>query len=324
MAEVSIIIPNYNHFTFLKERIESIFNQSFQDYEIILLDDNSTDGSRAALEHYSRHPKVSHYVTNVTNSGSTFLQWERGISLATGEFIWFAESDDVADVDFLQTLVPILQNRPSVGIVFCQSEITNSRSEVLYNNLRWTDSLDSTLFLNDFEMKGIEAVGRFFVLRNIIPNASACLFRRELFFDAKLEASKFRYCGDWMLWSSILIKSNLFYISKPLNFFRQHDAVSRIRKGFKRNEQYFLEVLAIRTAILTTIEIDPRIRSEVRRYTGQTLLRAFSFRSLFFTFEGRRLLKKFRALDSRIHLRMVYLALRKKFGRLKQFNLLRK
>jgi glycosyltransferase involved in cell wall biosynthesis len=316
MVEVSIIVPNYNHLSFLKERLESIFNQSFQDYEIILLDDCSTDGSRQVLEQFSGHPKVSHYIANVTNSGSTFLQWEKGISLASGRFIWFAESDDMADVDFLQNLVPILRSRPGVGIVFCQSEIINNRSEVLHNNLRWTNSLDSALFLNDFEMKGIEAVGRFFVLRNIIPNASACLFRRELFFDAKLEAGKFRYCGDWMLWVSILIKSDLFYVSRPLNLFRQHAAVTRIRKGFKRNEQYFLEVLAIRTAILAAIDLDPKIRSEVRRYTGQTLSRAFSFRSLFFTFEGRKLLKKFRALDPWIDLRLQYFVFRKKFARL--------
>jgi glycosyltransferase involved in cell wall biosynthesis len=318
MVEVSIIVPNYNHLSFINERLDSIFNQSFQDYEIILLDDNSTDGSREVLEEYRSHPKVSHCVANVTNSGSTFVQWEKGISLATGKFIWFAESDDVADVDFLKTLVPIMESKPNVGIVFCQSEIINTSGEVLHNNVRWTDSLDKVGFIKDFEMKGIEAVRRFFIWKNIIPNASACLFRRELFFDAKWNANKFRYCGDWMLWIYMLLRSDLVFISKPLNLFRKHEGVTRIRRSFKKKEKYFLEVFEIRKFIFKALEINSKSRADVNKYACQTLLRAFSFRDLFLSNEGRRLVKKFQELDSQIELRLLYLFARRGIGKLKK------
>ena len=94
---VSVIIPNYNHARYLRERIDSVLNQRFQDYEIILLDDNSTDESPTIIQSYASAPHVTHIEINEQNSGSPFAQWDKGISLAAGEFIWIAESDDVAD-----------------------------------------------------------------------------------------------------------------------------------------------------------------------------------------------------------------------------------
>ena len=97
---VSIIVPNYNHARFLPERLNSIFNQTFQDYEVILLDDASTDNSVEILNRYAANPKVSHFIVNQENSGSPFKQWKRGIDLARGEFVWIAESDDYSNTTF--------------------------------------------------------------------------------------------------------------------------------------------------------------------------------------------------------------------------------
>src|SRR6187549_2432119 len=91
---VSVIIPNYNHAKFLRQRLESVLNQSFRDFEVIILDDCSTDESFQVIEDYRAHPKVSHIVFNKENTGSTFIQWKKGIELAKGEWIWIAESDD--------------------------------------------------------------------------------------------------------------------------------------------------------------------------------------------------------------------------------------
>lgn len=82
--------------------MKSIFNQTFQDFEVILLDDASTDNSREILHKYQEHPKVSHLIINETNSGSPFKQWEKGLAFARGEFIWIAESDDYCNIFFLK------------------------------------------------------------------------------------------------------------------------------------------------------------------------------------------------------------------------------
>ena len=80
---VSIIVPNYNHEQYLKQRLESIFNRTYPNFEVILLDDFSTDSSKKILSEYSENPKVSQCVLNETNSGNTFIQWNKGIALAS-------------------------------------------------------------------------------------------------------------------------------------------------------------------------------------------------------------------------------------------------
>ena len=110
---VSVILPNYNHVVYLKERIESILNQTYQNFELILLDDCSADNSCDILNAYKEHPKVSALVLNEKNTGNTFLQWDRGIRLAKGKYVWIAESDDTADIHFLEATVAALELNPS-------------------------------------------------------------------------------------------------------------------------------------------------------------------------------------------------------------------
>ena len=74
---VSIILPNYNHAPYLQERLDSIFGQTHQNFEVIILDDASTDESLSILKPYQAHPKVSHFVLNKKNSGSPFKQWKK-------------------------------------------------------------------------------------------------------------------------------------------------------------------------------------------------------------------------------------------------------
>ena len=101
-VKVSVIIPNYNHKDYLRQRIESVLNQTFRDFEVIILDDASTDGSKDILEQYANHNKVTQHIFNYVNSGSVFKQWIKGIQLAKGDYVWIAESDDFADVHFLE------------------------------------------------------------------------------------------------------------------------------------------------------------------------------------------------------------------------------
>ena len=99
---VSIIVPNFNHAAFLAQRLESIYNQTFSSFEVILLDDASTDNSIEILNLYKNHPKTAHFIINTINSGSPFKQWQKGVELAKGELIWIAESDDYAAINFLE------------------------------------------------------------------------------------------------------------------------------------------------------------------------------------------------------------------------------
>jgi glycosyltransferase involved in cell wall biosynthesis len=72
-------MPNFNHAPYLKERMDSILAQDYQDFEVILLDDASTDESVVILNEYTKNPRVKTLIVNDSNSGNTFLQWQRGL-----------------------------------------------------------------------------------------------------------------------------------------------------------------------------------------------------------------------------------------------------
>lgn len=107
----------------MDERIESILHQTYQNFEIIILDDCSPDNgaSKAVIEKYRDNPHVSHIEYNEQNSGSTFRQWNKGFSLAKGDFIWIAESDDSCNEVLLESLVTRLVMHPVASVAFCQS-----------------------------------------------------------------------------------------------------------------------------------------------------------------------------------------------------------
>jgi glycosyltransferase involved in cell wall biosynthesis len=217
---VSVVVPNYNHARYLPRRLESIFAQTFSDFEVIILDDGSTDDSRTVIAEYLGHPGVRVEMSE-TNSGSPFAQWNRGVALARGEFVWIAESDDFAEPEFLATLLPTLRRHPNVGLVYCQSSVADedgngggvTRYGYLHDNARWTHDHGNT---------GPDECVGYLLWEITIPNASAVLFRRSIYLAAGGAPGDMRLCGDWMTWVRMLTRSDVQFIARPLNHFRHH------------------------------------------------------------------------------------------------------
>ncbi len=234
---VSIIVPCYNHEKYLEERIKSILNQTLSDFEIILLDDLSPDNSAEILKRYSNHPKVSHCIINKKNSGSTFFQWNKGIELATGDLIWIAESDDVADPQFLEKLISPFYKNKKLVLAYSQSYRMNENSIVTGSWKDATDHLNPTLFENDFEMCGLEYFEKFLNTGNTIPNASAVVFKKQTYLDVGGANPRLRFIGDWEIWAKIISQGDIFYTAECLNYFRYHDT-SVIAQAKKKKDHF--------------------------------------------------------------------------------------
>ena len=114
---VSVVVPNYNYADYLAPRIDSILRQTFSDFELLLLDDCSTDHSVSVMKKYASDPRVVAIDVNQTNTGSPFPQWMKGIKMARGKYVWIAEADDLAEPDFLSTLVAAAESHPDLA--FC-------------------------------------------------------------------------------------------------------------------------------------------------------------------------------------------------------------
>lgn len=223
MLKVSVIVPNYNHALFLVQRIESILNQTFQDFEVIILDDCSTDNSKKIIEKYRTHPKVSKIIYNDVNSGNTFKQWNKGIEQAKGEWIWIAESDDVADVSLLENLIHLAEQDENIVLSYCQSYKINAEGKIIGNWIDWTQELDENLFKHNFTFEGMEFIKKYLLTNNTIPNASAVIFKRDNFNSVGKADIDVPYCADWLLWMKILTTGKITFHAEPLNYFRKHE-----------------------------------------------------------------------------------------------------
>jgi len=210
--KVSVIIPNYNHAVFLKQRIDSILNQTYQDFEVIILDDSSTDNSVEIIESYRNHPKVSQIVINDQNGGSPFLQWQKGIQLAKGEWIWIAESDDWCEPELLEELLKLVND--NTGIAFCQSIAVNQNGKKVWQS-RWPSEHE--------EIEGKKFISKYLLWGNYIVNASMSIFRKMVYEQISNKFIHFKVIGDWMFWIELSTFCNVAVSNKQLNYFRNHE-----------------------------------------------------------------------------------------------------
>jgi glycosyltransferase involved in cell wall biosynthesis len=226
--QVSIIVPNYNHAKYLSARMECILNQTFQDFEVIILDDCSTDNSWTIIESYRNCEKVSHILYNAVNSGSPFVQWNRGVNLASGSFIWIAEPDDCCKENFLGETVTKMKDFPTVGLVYTQSmekdDGSGAESPVFRDSTGFTQSFQNSYFDN-----GRREMREKFVLEQSIPYASGILFRKSVFDWIGGADKSMLLCGDWFLWLKILFVSDVYFIAEPLNIYRLTNVSVRSR-----------------------------------------------------------------------------------------------
>lgn len=213
---VSVIVPNYNHAPYLKERIESILAQDYQDFELILLDDCSTDSSREVLCEYENHPRVSHVVFNDQNNGSPFIQWKKGISMAKGEYIWVAESDDVADYQLLGALVREMEKCHNTVIAFAHSRLIDKSNHQL--SYGWHDEDTGEVFVCDGQQFVMEKM----LTSNYIYNASMAVFRKSAYVLIDTDFDHYSYCGDWVFWIELCLKGDVAEVCRVLNSYRQH------------------------------------------------------------------------------------------------------
>ena len=214
MPSVSVVIPNYNHALFLKQRIESVLNQTFQDFELILIDDCSTDGSREIMESYRTNPHTSHIIYNEHNSGSAFMQWDKGIALAKGDWVWVAESDDYAVPTFLERMMEEVAKVPDCVLAYAATWWVDKQGNKLWET---PDGDKVTLY------PGSDFIRKKLATNNSIANVSECLFRRECYRPTEAyRYEKMRLCGDWFFYVLLAEQGSVIELEKPLSYYRQH------------------------------------------------------------------------------------------------------
>ncbi|WP_157944669.1 glycoside hydrolase family 99-like domain-containing protein [Mangrovicella endophytica] len=268
MPRVSVVVPNYNYAHHLVQRLSSIVRQSFPIYEIIVLDDRSSDDSLAVIRRFfADHPGIDwQLVVNEENSGSVFRQWQKGLSRCRGDVVWIAEADDFADEDFLAELVPSFSD-PKIVLAFSQSRQVDGTGKVLAPDyLAYTSDI-SDAWTADYVHDGRDEIAQALAVKNVIPNVSGVLFRRaalESAFETVGEGLyEYRIAGDWVLYMQVLLQGKIRFSHKALNSHRRH-AQSVTRSGMA--ERHLAEVVSAQTIARSLVDVSPETGEIAQAY----------------------------------------------------------
>jgi glycosyltransferase involved in cell wall biosynthesis len=193
---ISVIMPCYNQGQYVDEAVESILSQTYQSFEIIIINDGSTDEeTNSILRHYQK-PKVT--VLHTQNQGPASAR-NTGVHQAKGQYILPLDADDRVGATYLEQAVKILDDNPNVGIVYCEAEFFGEKT-------------------GKFDLPGFNFPG--ILLGNMIFNSS--VYRKADWEKVGGYKENFRGWEDYDFWLSLIeLGREVVRIPEVLYFYRQ-------------------------------------------------------------------------------------------------------
>jgi glycosyltransferase involved in cell wall biosynthesis len=209
LPNVSVCIPTYNTGRYLPEAIESVLRQDYDDYELVICDDVSTDNTPAICRSYD-DPRIR-YVRYKENAGQAG-NFNRCLQEARGEYLTILHADDWLLPGFISDRVRHLNGDSSLGFVFGAVQIADAQSNITATNGHWprdrsfgaTELLDHLLF-------------------GCIVSPPSMMVRKETASKAGLFRTDLTWGHDWEWAIRLAEHSAVSYVSKPLSVYRIHD-----------------------------------------------------------------------------------------------------
>lgn len=216
---ISLIIPIYNVREYLEEFLESVVNQTFKDFEALLIDDGSNDGSEKIIDEYAKK-YFNFRVIHKANEGLV-LTWKRGVKEANGEYIAFADPDDILKPDMLETLNRLMVENNADLVISGITRLENGEFRPMSAD-NW--NLADGLYTGD-KLKNIKInlFGNKKVRKNVFFFARwNKLFKKEVLLKNLSFSNDTLKFGDDVCCSASAIYDceRLYYISKPLYIYR--------------------------------------------------------------------------------------------------------
>ena len=249
MVKVSVIIPAYNAERYIREAIDSVLNQTFKDFEIIVIDDGSTDNTSKILESYGNKIRWK----SQENKGQASAQNE-GIKIAKGDYLAYLDADDIYFPKILETQVKYLDKHSDAGLVYSDYYQIDDKKILKIAKSQPFDYL--LLLQNNYICK------------------STVMHRRECLVCANLFDESINGRDDWDMWVRISEKFKAGYINKPLVKYRVHEDswthslpneqdnlrychIKIIKKTYKRRgKPFWLKIQIIRTMVIGKVTLE--------------------------------------------------------------------
>lgn len=221
MAKVSIIIPTYNYGIFIGDAIDSVLNQTFNDYEIIVVDDGSTDNTSDIINKYN--DKISYL--SKSNDGPASAR-NLGIKNSSGDYICFLDADDVFLPNKLEIQVELLDT------------ILNKNIGLLYSDFLVTDKY-MNLILKYYGCKKFSSHNNAvkYLLQSNYINTSTVMIVKDYLLEVGLFNERYKYLEDYDLWLRLGMNYEFAYINRALVKTRSHNG--NYRKKLSPSEKLY-------------------------------------------------------------------------------------
>jgi len=292
---VSILIPSYNRADFLGFAIDSALAQTYQNIEIIVHDDASTDKTPDLLKKYKRIERVR-VITTKTNHGM-IGGWNYLVRFAKGEYLKFLASDDLLDPECIAVLVEAAQKNMGCALITCKRRFVNNKNEVITTLGFSTRSLVTSgpklahQILTDLRI-------------NKIGEPSAVLYPSSLIKKAGDYDSQFSQFADFEYWLRLLQFGDLVYVNRPLCSFRLHDSsnTSRSIRDGRFVDEIFLLIDKYYSSLLYRQAFHLTKADQARVTRQKTLDTLKNIKDLFLHGHVTQARNYFRRLSSHVHL----------------------
>lgn len=217
----------HNSANYLRQALESILNQSYSDFEFIVIDDGSSDNTSSILAEYALQDRRIVLVRNQTNLGLA-RSLNTGLGLAQSEFIARMDADDISLPERLATQVSVLDKCPEVGVLGTAACLIDSCGS-LGQRVQYPERHDQLHWIMCF-------------FENPIIHPSV-MFRKKLVKDLGGYDETYTTSQDYNLWSRVLEKARLANVQDVYLYLRKHeDNISHLRR--KQQQEFSLEISA--------------------------------------------------------------------------------
>lgn len=211
LMKISVIVTSYNYANFIERTINSILAQTYTDFELIIVDDCSSDNSVEIIKNF-KDDRIK-FVENEQNLGLA-ISIAKALKIATGEWIAFCESDDFWEKDCLEKRIQIAEKYPNLGVIFNDVEpfsTTNKIPETIQQN---SENLKKLKFPTNVLNK--------IAFYNIVQTFSAAMINRAEIAKLNLTPPDDRFL-DWWLFIQLASDTDFYYIPEKLTHWQLHE-----------------------------------------------------------------------------------------------------
>ncbi len=235
MTDISIVTASYNYENYIKETIESVQNQTYKDWEMIVVDDGSKDNSVEVIKSYCNQDKRIKLFQHENGQNKGLAETVKfGIEQAQGKWIIFLESDDTITPDYIEKKLKIIEKYPNVDVVFNGINMFGEK-ETIEEQIPYFEKQKKILDKITFPSSLKKAYQKTYI--NLIPTFSCVMAKKDVFKNIDYD-SPIKKCLDLYIWLQLARDCIMYYTDEKLTNWRMHKT-SYINSKTASPEEYF-------------------------------------------------------------------------------------